>query len=369
MVIGGTGPTGVPIVKGLLSRGHDVTILHRGTHEDAEIESLVRHIHADPYQADELERVMGAEPAFDVVLAMYGRLRAIAAATVGRVGRFVSVGGVPAHLGWMNPFVYEPNGMPVPIPEDGPTVAEPAQDEKGYRIARTEERVLELHPAAAHFRYPYVYGPRQLVPREWLTVRRILDGRRRMIIPDEGLTLHHHGYTENLAHAVLLAVDQPDRCAGRIYNVADDEVLTIRQVIELIAAALGVELELVSMPWELAPPARSLLSQPSPVHRVLDTSRLRHDLGYRDLVPARTAIGLTAQWLAEHRPEPGGMEETVLADPFDYASEDALIDAWSAARSSMESVLAAGLFPTPPGYGLAYSGPGGRPRSREVFET
>ena len=27
---------------------------------------------------------------------------------------------------------------------------------------------------------------------------------RRMIIPDDGLTLHHHGYTVNLAHAVLL---------------------------------------------------------------------------------------------------------------------------------------------------------------------
>jgi len=33
LVIGGTGPTGPRIVAGLLARGHEVTIFHRGTHE------------------------------------------------------------------------------------------------------------------------------------------------------------------------------------------------------------------------------------------------------------------------------------------------------------------------------------------------
>ena len=89
----------------------------------------------------------------------------------------------------------------------------------------------------------------------------------------------------------------------------------------------------------------------------------------------RTAVGLTARWLAEHRPEPGGVEETVLTDPFDYAAEDALIDAWSGVRSSMSATaaqVASALTPTgeprrAPGYGLAYSGPGGRPRSQKEF--
>ena len=33
LVIGGTGPTGIPIVRRLVENGHDLTILHRGTHE------------------------------------------------------------------------------------------------------------------------------------------------------------------------------------------------------------------------------------------------------------------------------------------------------------------------------------------------
>ena len=51
----------------------------------------------------------------------------------------------------------------------------------------------------------------------------------------------------------------------------------------------------------------------------------------------------------------------VLTDPFDYAAEDALMDAWIAARAS----VALPEFANPPGFGLAYSGPtGGRACTR-----
>jgi len=115
-------------------------------------------------------------------------------------------------------------------------------------------------------------------------------------------------------------------------------------------------------------PAWPLLTQPSPAHRVLDLGRIKADLGYRDAVPARTAVGLTAVWLAEHRPEPGGTEEMVLTDPFDYDAEDRLLQAWRNARSQVDAALGAIQFVRQPGYGLAYSGPGGRARSKETFE-
>ncbi len=359
LVIGGTGPTGIWIVNGLLQRGWDVTILHRGTHERDEVAAEVRHLHHDPYDAEDLARGLEGRQD-DLVVAMYGRLRRVAELTAGRVERFVSVGGVPAIRGWMNPWL----GVPVPADESTPTVDDPADDEKGYRVARSEAVVFEHHPRAAHLRYPYAYGPYQLVPREWSVVRRVLDGRRRIVVADDGLTLHHHGYTVNLAHAVLLAVDRPEVAAGHVFNVGDDEVLSVRQVVELVAGALDAELELVSMPYDLAVPARPLLAQPLPTHRVLDTSLVRRRLGYRDVVPAREAVAHTARWLAEHPPAPGGAEEAVLTDPFDYDAEDTVMDAWVAARGG----LAVPTFDREPGFGLAYSGPGGRPRSKETFE-
>jgi nucleoside-diphosphate-sugar epimerase len=364
LVVGGTGPTGIPIVRGLVEGGHEVTILHRGLHERDETPPTVAHLHCDPYDDASLaEGTHGAT--FDVVIAMYGRLRSIARLMAGRTGRFVSVGGVPAYRGWMNPWLHDPHGLPVPISEDAATVTDPEEDEKGYRIVRTEEAVFEHHPDAAHFRYPYVYGPLQLAPREWCIVRRVLDRRDRIVVADDGLTLHHHGFTENLAHAVLLAVDSPDAAAGLVFNVGDEEVLSVRQVVELVTEELGHELEIISMPYDLAVPARPLLAQPLPTHRVLDLTRVKTALGYRDRVPARQAIGRTARWLAEHPHEPHGTEEQVLTDPFDYAAEDRLIDAWCRARASVADVID---FTSEPGYGLAYSGPGGRPRTKETFE-
>ena len=362
LVIGGTGPTGIPLVRSLVDGGHEVTLLNRGLHPKPETPASVPTLTADPYDEASLAAALDGTT-WDVVVAMYGRLRRIAQQTVGRCGHFVSVGGVPAYRGWTDAWQHDPPGLPVPIKEDAALVRDPLIDEKGYRIVRTEEAVFEHHPGAVHFRYPYVYGPHQVVPREWSIVRRILDGRRRIVVADEGLTLHHHGYTENLAAALQLGIEHPDRSAGTIFNAADEEVLTVRQVVELCADALDAALEIVSMPYDLAVPAWPLLAQPLPTHRVLDLTLLHHQLGHRDVVPARQALRETARWLAANPPAPGGPEETVLTDPFDYPAEDALIDSWLAARSS----VVVPDFTTRPGYGLAYSGPSGRPRTRKEF--
>ncbi|MEE3328662.1 MAG: epimerase, partial [Myxococcota bacterium] len=217
LVIGGTGPTGPFVVNGLRERGYRVTILHTGNHETDEIPEDVEHIHIDPWKVESWTSVLDGRN-FDVCMALYGRLRRIAEFMRGRCEIFVSVGGVPAYRGFMNPALLEPAGLFVPIPEETGRVRDESEDFKGYRIARTEDDLFRHQPRATHFRYPVVYGPRQPMPREWCVVRRVLDGRRRIILPDGGLTLCHCGYAENLAHALLLAVDQPDRCAGRIYN-------------------------------------------------------------------------------------------------------------------------------------------------------
>lgn len=360
-MIGGTGPTGVPLVLDLVRQGHEVTLLNRGLHPKPEL-AHVPTIVGDPYDEASLTEALGTET-WDVVVAMYGRLRMVARLTEGRCGHFVSVGGVPAYRGWTDAWQHDPPGLPVPVAEGADLVEDPAIDDKGYRIVRTEAAVFASHPGAAHLRYPYLYGPHQPVPREWSVVRRILDGRRRIVVADEGLTLHHHAYTHNAAAALGRAVLEPERSAGTIFNVGDAEVLTVRQVVELCAAALDAELEVVSMPYELAVPAWPLLAQPLPTHRVLDLTRLHEQLGHVDVVPARRAVPLTARWLAEHPPEPGGLEEQVLTDPFDYEAEDQLLDSWLAARSS----VVVPTFTTRPAWGLAYSGPAGRPRTHEEF--
>jgi nucleoside-diphosphate-sugar epimerase len=361
-MIGGTGPTGVPIVQGLVDRGYSVEMLHSGRNEVAETPNEVVHIHRDVYDPAQLEEVLTGKT-WDLCVASYGRLRKIAELLSGNVGRFVSIGGFPALRGYMNPYAFDPPGMPVPTPVHGPLVREEGLDTKGYRIVLTEEAVLQHQPHASHFRYPFVYGPRQPVPREWLIVKRVLDRRPHIVLPDGGLTLHHFGYSENLANAILLAIDRPENTLGQIYNAADSEVLTLHAVVELIAAGLEHSWEVVNMPWELATPARPLITQPLPTHRVVDTTKMQRDFGYTDLVPPREAVVRTAKWLVENPLSEN--QQSLLQDPFDYAAEDALIEGWKKAVASMPEVE----WTNPPGFGAAYSGPGGRARTKDTFES
>lgn len=353
LLVGGTGPTGPAIAHGLASRGFTVTIAHRGEHELPEVAKF-EHLHGDVFSESDFLR-MTAGRTFDVTVATYGRLRCIAKVMQGRTGHFISVGGVPVYRGFFDASRFVPAGLPIPTREDAPLATE-ADDGKSYRVSRSEEILFELHPLATHFRYPFVYGPRQLAPREWCVVRRILDGRSTIVLPDGGLTLVPFGYVDNLAHALLLAIDQPAAAKGEIFNCGDDEKLTIAQVVQLVARELDHELEIISMPAELAVPARPLMMGHMSTHRVVDTSKLRDRLGYRDLVPARSAVAKTARWLVENPPRRGGYEEFALQDPFDYVAEDALISWWRNVLSHAPVLPYEEL----PGYGKAYAGPGTR---------
>ena len=74
LMIGGTGPTGVPIVRGLVERGFAVEMLHSGRHEVPETPEQVVHLHADVYDPAELARVFEGR-SWDLCVAAYGRLR------------------------------------------------------------------------------------------------------------------------------------------------------------------------------------------------------------------------------------------------------------------------------------------------------
>ena len=199
LLIGGTGPTGPPIVAGLEARGYEVTILHSGSHEVPEVAHL-RHLHGDVFSDDGLPRPCSAtRPSTSRSPATAGCAR-IAECSSAASGRLLSIGGVPVYRGFFDPAVHEPPGLPVPTREDAELATE-ADDGKSYRIGRTEQLLFDTHPTATHFRYPYVYGPRQLAPREWCVVRRILDGRPFLVLPDDGLSLIPFGYVDNLAHA------------------------------------------------------------------------------------------------------------------------------------------------------------------------
>jgi nucleoside-diphosphate-sugar epimerase len=320
LVIGGSGPTGPHIVEGLRARGFAVSVLNRGVHPYP-FPADVGRIVADPHFAEPVEAALGGRT-FDVAIATYGRLRVTAQVLKGRTGHFIGVGGTVGYRGFVEPSENFPPGFKLPIREQAELAG--AQDHRfEQQVAAAEAAMFAAQPDATLLRYPYVYGPRQVTPREWSLVRRVLDGRRTVIVIHGGMSLMTHIFAQNAAHALLLAVDRREVAAGKVYNCGDDDQYDQRQVITIGARALGVEIEIVPVPD--AGDVRRGLIQPVPHHILCDTSAIRTELGYRDVVPAADAIARTVLWYRDNPLEYGGEYEQRRTDVFDYAAEDRLI--------------------------------------------
>jgi nucleoside-diphosphate-sugar epimerase len=341
LVVGGTGPTGPPLVDGLIERGYDVTLFHTGRHELSDGPG-VRHIHGNPFDADSITESLGTGT-YDVVVASYGRVRLLADHFAGRCDHFLVVGGTPVYAGYVNPNDCFPTGMQLPVRESThPRVSVDAARYAGYNVAPiriTEDFVFGLAAerafGATYLRYPTIYGPRNPHGWEWTVVRRVLDGRPWMILSDDGRGIHSRAGARNAAEAILLSVDRPEVSKGKAYNVADDDLVSIRQWAELVAHAAGGGLEFRSLPGELPSPGWAVIAfgyQGTP-SCVLDTTQMRDDLGYRDIVPLREGLVETVEWMLANVDEM--LRNPNITDPFNYEAEDRLMAAYDSAMTEL----------------------------------
>lgn len=330
LVIGGTGSTGVHVVRGLVARGHEVATMSRGVHEVPGFPDVER-IKADPHFAETLtEAVDGRE--FDVVYAMYGRVKVIAEVFAGRTGHLIGVGGVPAYKGCLEPDTVKPFGMRVNAREDGPLSDEDEYIPKFAKAIIGAERAVWAAQqkgayGASYVRFPAIYGPRSLVPWEWSVMKRVADGRRQMILPDDGLGIISRCAARNAAEVLLKISDHLDVANGQAYNVADDDQFSLRQWAGLVADILGSDIEFVGMPSIVAPSALIELYPPTGrPHMLLDAYKAKRDLGYEQVVSAYDATRESVEWFRENpvRPE----DYPMYPAKFDYDLEDRLIAAY-----------------------------------------
>tara|TARA_A100001037_G_C15082121_1_gene604814 strand:- start:343 stop:1452 length:1110 start_codon:yes stop_codon:yes gene_type:complete len=337
LVIGGTGPTGPYLVNGLIARGYDVSILHRGSHDSDAIPASVERIIGDPHFRETLAEALGQRH-FDLVVATYGRIRYIAEMIGRHTKRLITVGGAPGYRGVLNPERLYPSGMQIPVPEEAPRVESEEEFRFGYLVRLTEDAVLQGHQrgdySATHFRYPVVYGPRQITPTIWSIMRRAIDGRGFIVLPEGGLTLISRGYTENVAHSVLLAVDNPEIAAGQIYNCGDVHQLSLAQWVEIVARTMNAPIEVVSVPDAFAYPARDLMMfRASAHHQLLDLFKIRAELGYADPVHPVEALEQTIQWYLDHPPAGDASINTEL--PAHYRVEDDILAVYEQAAGKL----------------------------------
>lgn len=339
LVIGGTGPTGPGVVRGLLDMGYEVTIYHRGYHETDQVPTDHIHLHGDPDNSEELTKDLTGTY-WDVVCAMYGRHGGSQNVFAGRCDRFIYIGGQGGRVRPnLLPF---PQGRAQPIREDFPGYKgePPAGSEYSYLVARSEREVIEHSArgdyAGTVFRYAILYGPRAPRHTFWTIVRRILDGRRQLIVPGDGSQLRPYCYSDNAVRQILLSIPRRE-AHGEVFNSVDQDCYFLRDIIRIIADELNAAVDVVGITHPMVQDLTD--SYVRDVNWLWDAAKLTYLLGYTDLVEPAEAIRGTVRWQVENR---GEIDEEQLAqivpDPFAYELEDRLIAshrAWQdeAARS------------------------------------
>ncbi len=138
-------------------------------------------------------------------------------------------------------------------------------------------------PLVTVLRLPKVYGPGDAVSAFGAAVRRRRRGEP--VVGGERVAAWRwtHGYVEDVAHAIGLAAT---RGASGVYNVGEAKTPTMLDRLRAIVERVEVVPD-DQVPSDLGVPIVN------PVNLVLDTSRIRRELGYREIVDERTAYART----------------------------------------------------------------------------
>jgi nucleoside-diphosphate-sugar epimerase len=325
LVLGGTGFLGPHLVNRLVASGHQVAVFHRGQ-TPAELPPGVERLLGDRRRlADHAGAFRGYAPdvVVDVIALTERDAHALVGTFRGLAGRAVVLSSGDVYRAYGVFARLEPGPPePVPLAEDAPLrrvlyiaraeARDPDDPLYYYEKILVEQAVLgETGLPGTVLRLPMVYGPgdRQHRPAPYL--RRMADGRR--VIPlDEGLARWRcpRGYVEDVAAAVALAATEPG-AAGKVYNVAEPAAFTEAEWVARIAQAAGWGGRVVTVP-------RGRLPVPWDTGQdlVMDSRRIRAELGYREAVAPEEALRRAVAWERDHLPALAG----------DYAAEDAALD-------------------------------------------
>lgn len=192
----------------------------------------------------------------------------------------------------------------IPTPERSPLIVPDVENPRfSYSGSKIIGELLTLNYARAHgfaasiVRYHNVYGPdmgtEHVIPQ---FIARLLDGaaeaelgaRVPLIMQGTGQETRSFCYVDDAIRGTLLVAREG--APNSIYNVGNEDEVEIRQLARVVAAALGVDVELRT----------SELLAGSVGRRCPDTDRLRR-LGYRQSVSLEQGVERCCSWYRAHR--------------------------------------------------------------------
>jgi len=336
LVLGGTRFMGPQVVRYLCEQDHDVTLFHRGqTHAD--LPQGVKEILGNRRPLSALANAL-RKLAPDVVLDMIAfseqDAREVMHTFTGVAGRVVAISSQDVYraFGRVNRKEYGPLDS-LPLTEDSPlrenlypyrgeTPRNP--DDSGRWMDDYDkilvERLVMGNPdlPGTVLRLPAVYGPGDYQHRIFSFLKRMDDNRPAILLDEEVARWRWtHGYVENVAAAIALAVTD-ERASGRIYNVGEPYTLTMAEWVSSIGHIAGWKGRVITLPKDRLP-VHLVDDIDTSQDIVVDTTRIRKELGYNEVVGQDEALMRTITWERAHPPEKIDPKE------FDYAAEDRVL--------------------------------------------
>ncbi len=336
LVIGGTRFMGPLVMRSLSESGHEVTVFHRGqTRTDLPrgVKEFLGDRSSLTESAVELQR-LAPEVVLDMIPFTEQDALEIMSSFTGTAHRLVAISSQDVYraFGRVNGKETGPVES-IPITEEsalrqnlypyrGETPRnqdDPKRWQDDYDKILVERVVMnnENLPGTI-LRLPMVYGPGDYQHRLFSYLKR-MDDKRLAILLDEAEAQWRwtHGYVENVADAIALAVTD-GRSAGQIYNVGEPFTFTMAEWIALIGKIAGWQGRVVTVPHGRLPePLRWDINAEQDL--VVDSSRIRGELGYKERVDVEEALRRTVAWERANPPKEIDPRE------FDYVVEDTFL--------------------------------------------
>ncbi|HMG44746.1 MAG TPA: SDR family oxidoreductase [Acidimicrobiales bacterium] len=308
LVTGGAGFIGSHLVDALVERGDDVVVLDNlATGRAENVTRDAKFVEGDVSQPDDvMEAIAGCDVVFHQAALgsvprsvarpldtdranVHGTLTVLAAAREAGVQRVVLASSSSVYGG----------ASQVPTPEDlqlmprSPYAVSKLTGEHYSRVA------WELHSLqTVCLRYFNVFGPRQRPDSEYAAViPRFIDSLLNGLPPEvhgDGLQARDFTFVSDAVQANLCAAEAPpEACAGKAYNVAHGSPHSLLDLLAVLKAELGVDLEPVHVG-----------SRPGDVRLShADVSAAQRDLGYVPVVSFEEGLVKTLDWFRSRQRE------------------------------------------------------------------
>lgn len=321
LVTGGTGFTGSHLVRRLLRDGHQVTVLDN---KPGLFDEAIRNEGADVHYGDivDAEVCRKVTDGQDVVFHLAAAFRGVDLPRdvywrtnvdgVRVIGEASLDAGVERFVYCSTEGVHGKVDQP-PADEDAPIAP---KDYYQYTKYEGEKVVHELEARGLRsviLRPTAIYGPGD--PGRYLLIYRWAK-RGVFFMFGSGEVFYHPVYVDNLSDAFVLAMEK-DKAVGRTYLIADQEYVSLNQLVRMVGEAIGKNVRIVRFPYTpflwasvacenicrplgITPPLFRRRAEWYWENRGFSVERARKELGYQPRVGLAEGLAETGRWYQEH---------------------------------------------------------------------